>query len=233
VIRVYSFPIRGNSFMKTYRKILILFITLFILGIFSVAEASFNEQINYQGKLTDTNDVAVADGDYNIEFKLYATSTGGTAEWTETCTSTNKITVTNGLFSHLLGSVNSLSGVDFNQTLWLGVNIGGTGATSSWDGEMTPRKKLGASPAAFEAKQLGGKQESAFATLAENETITGIWTFNNILSIASSTASTTLTVQQDGEGNIVEFKDGSTSVFTISDGGYAELTVDAYLLIFN
>ncbi len=35
-----------------------------------------------------------------------------------------------------------------------------------------------------------------------------------------------LTVQQDGTSNIVDFKDGTTSVFTIADGGNVEITGD-------
>src|SRR5690606_36779360 len=47
------------------------------------------------------------------------------------------------------------TGVDFNQTLYLGVTI-------ESDSEMTPRKKLGAVPAAFEAQQLAGVAASGF-----------------------------------------------------------------------
>jgi hypothetical protein len=95
----------------------------------------------------------VPNGSYNIEFKLYTISTGGSAIWTESRTGGNLVAVANGLFSVMLGEVQSLAGIDFNQTLYLGVNIGGTNVTPSWDGEMTPRKKLGAVPAAIEAEK--------------------------------------------------------------------------------
>ena len=71
--------------------------------------AAPNPQINYQGKLTDETGATVADGDYGMEFKLYTVPIGGTAIWTETSTST----VTNGLFSVMLGSSSSLVSVDF------------------------------------------------------------------------------------------------------------------------
>ncbi|HAE36356.1 TPA: hypothetical protein DCX66_00960, partial [Candidatus Nomurabacteria bacterium] len=113
-------------------------------------EAAFNKEINYQGKLTTGAGVAVANGTYNMEFKLYTASSGGTTLWTETRTGANKVQVTNGLFSVMLGEVSTLSGVDFNQTsIYLGVNIGGTDVTPTWDGEMTPRKKLGTVPASL------------------------------------------------------------------------------------
>ena len=124
-----------------------LIFTTFSPLLVNKTEAAFNKQINYQGKLTTSAGVAVANGTYNMEFILYSVSTGGSSLWTETRTGANKVQVTNGLFSVLLGEVNALTGVDFNQTLYLGVNIGGTG-TPGWDGEMTPRKKLGAVPAA-------------------------------------------------------------------------------------
>ncbi|MFC1789720.1 right-handed parallel beta-helix repeat-containing protein [Patescibacteria group bacterium] len=199
----------------------IIYICIFagiILGVFGIANAVFNEQINFQGKLTDNNNLAVPDGNYNFEFSLYATDTAGSAIWTETATDTNKIVITNGLFSHLLGSISSLSSVDFNQILWLEVKVGGTSTSPSWE-TLSPRKKLGAVPAAFEAKKLGGKEESAFGTLSENETVVGEWSFNNILSIASSSASTTLTITQNGAGSIIDFKNATGSVFVINNSG--------------
>ena len=96
-----------------------------------MASAQTNPQINYQGKLTASTSIAVANGDYDMTFTLYDAPTGGTTIWTETTTNT----VTDGLFSVMLGSTTALSSVDFNQTLYLGVEI-------ESDGEMTPRKIL-------------------------------------------------------------------------------------------
>ena len=124
------------------------------------SEAAFNKQINYQGKLTTSAGVAVANGTYNMEFILYTVSSGGSGIWTETRTGANKVQVTNGLFSVMLGEVNALTSVDFNQTLYLGVNIGGTG-TPGWDGEMTPRKKLGAVPAAVVSENANITNDAA------------------------------------------------------------------------
>jgi len=127
------------------------FVFTSIFSSFNPAEAAFNKEINYQGKLTTSNSIAVADGTYNMEFKLY--TLGGTTLWTETRTGGDRVPVSSGLFSVMLGELSSLSTVDFNQTLYLGVNIGGTSATPAWDGEMTPRKKLGVVPAAIESER--------------------------------------------------------------------------------
>ena len=184
----------------------IIFSLSFILTFLAPVQAVFNPEINYQGKLTNAENVAVADGDYNMEFKLYTTSTGGTAVWTETLTLTNKVTVTNGLFSVLLGNVESLSGVDFNQNVYLGVNIGGSGS-ASWDGEMTPRKQIASVPSAFEAGLLDGLDSTQFVRSDTSDTI------------ASSSVSTLLSIVQSGVGNILSLFDGATEVFTVKDGG--------------
>ena len=42
-------------------------------------------------------------------------------------------------------------GVDFNQPLYLSLEVGGSGASPAWDGEMRPRKMLGSAPSAIEA----------------------------------------------------------------------------------
>nr|HPM08485.1 hypothetical protein [Candidatus Pacearchaeota archaeon] len=177
-----------------YLKIQFLIVVLAFIFFTNPAYSAFNEQINYQGKLTDSSNQAVSDGSYNMEFKLYDASSGGTLLWTETCTSTNKITIDNGLFSHLLGSVNVLPDDIFNQNVWLSVNIGSTTTEPVWDGEMSPRKKLGSVPSSFESKRLSGKLESEFADISETENISGLWTFSATTTLATTTiASSTIT----------------------------------------
>ncbi|OGY76904.1 MAG: hypothetical protein A2445_05290 [Candidatus Jacksonbacteria bacterium RIFOXYC2_FULL_44_29] len=65
-------------------------ITVTILALAAVftdpAKAAINPQINYQGKLTNNSNVAVADGAYDIVFKLYTQSASGTAIYTESWT---------------------------------------------------------------------------------------------------------------------------------------------------
>ncbi|MFA5166439.1 MAG: tail fiber domain-containing protein [Candidatus Paceibacterota bacterium] len=186
------------------------------------ALAAFNEQINYQGKLFSSTSIAVADGDYNFTFRLYTAASGGSPIWTEECTTTNRVNVRSGLFSHMLGSVNSLSDTIFNQDLYLSVDVGGTTTIPSWDGEMSPRKHLGSVASAFEAKRLGGKTETQFATLAEGETITGSWTHQNSLVISSSTAATLFTITQNGAGTAAEIM-GKVAIATSTAN--AQLTV--------
>ncbi|MEK7610131.1 MAG: hypothetical protein AAB468_00020 [Patescibacteria group bacterium] len=164
-------------------------------------KAAINRQINYQGKLTNASNVPVADGTYTIIFGLYTVASGGSAIWVEThSATTTPVTVTNGLFSVMLGSITSLASLDFNQTLYLGVNV-------ALDGEMTPRKTLGAVPGAFEADKLDGLDSTSFVRTDAASTIT------------LGSASTPLTINQTSTGNIFELQDAGSPVFTVYDGG--------------
>ncbi|MBI5421399.1 MAG: hypothetical protein HZA35_03795 [Parcubacteria group bacterium] len=126
------------------------------------SHATITSLISYQAKLTDTNNVAVADAAYTVKFRIYGVSSGGSALYAEQ----QSATTANGLFSALIGSgtliesSGALGAVDFNQDpLYLGVQIGS-------DAEMTPRKRIGASVFAFNANKVGGKSETEFALLA-------------------------------------------------------------------
>ena len=184
---------------------IVLAVLLFSLTILHVtsAQAAPNLQLNYQGKLTNSSNVAVANASYQMEFSLYTATSGGTAIWTETRTGANKVTVENGLFSVMLGSVNSLTGIDFNQTLYLGVTI-------EADSEMTPRKILGAVPAAFEANNANTVGGVASTSLVRND---------RIASISTTSASTLLTITQNGSGNVLDLFSSATNVFSVLNNG--------------
>ncbi len=181
---------------------------LLLAGVWSVVPSDviaqqFNQQINYQGKLANSSGVAVADGTYQMVFRLYTVATSGTAIWTEAWAGVNEVPVVNGLFSVMLGTSSSTSNINFNQTLYLGVTIEG-------DSEMTPRKILGAVPAAFEAKNSQTVGGVASTSLVRNDQAS---------TISTSTASTLLTVTQNGVGDILNLFDGGTEVFSVIDGG--------------
>jgi hypothetical protein len=177
----------------------------------SAAYAAPNPEINYQGKLTNASNVAVPDGTYHMRFWLLTSPTAATttAIWSEdrSTAAGDRVTVRNGLFSVMLGSSTPLTGVDFNQTLYLGVEVGGSAGSPSWDGEMSPRKILGTVPTAFEADRLDGLTGSQFLRSDAATTL------------STSTASTLLTITQSGAGDILNIFDGSTEIFSILDGG--------------
>ncbi|MEI7463081.1 MAG: hypothetical protein WCK03_01640, partial [Candidatus Taylorbacteria bacterium] len=226
----------NQSFNKSIRFIIsvllipsILFASvIFVWHFVSVANAAFNQQINYQGKLANSSSSTVPNGKYSIRFKLYTSPVSPTSSaiWTETwCNTSNcagsgtgpdaRITLTSGLFSAMLGSTTPLTGIDFNQTLYLGVEIGGLNAAASWDGEMSPRKILGAVPAAF----IAGTSSIALSA----NTLSGIASSSFLRSDiqnATSSSSTFLNVLQSGAGKIAEFfSSAANSALAILSGG--------------
>ncbi|MDA3834179.1 MAG: hypothetical protein PF495_12370, partial [Spirochaetales bacterium] len=181
--------------------LLAVLVGAFLMFRLFAAHADFNKQINYQGKITNASSTPVADGKYDFTFSLYTASTGGTPLWSETWNATtSQVSLKSGLFSVLLGTYSSLANIDFNQTLYLGVNFNN-------DGEMTPRKLLGAVPAAFDASKLDGLSATQFLRNDQAGTLT-----------ASSTNSL-LTINQTGSGNILDLQSASTSRFTVLNNG--------------
>jgi hypothetical protein len=179
------------------------------------AATGINQQLNYQARLLSNTGAVVPDGTYNIEFKIYQDGNGvlgggdETLKWTETRTGANKVTVKNGYFSIQLGSITAFgTSVDWNQdTLWLSTNIGGTG-TPTWDGEMSPYRRVAGSAYSLNSNRLGGLTAAEFLQLAPTSAQTDTTT-NSSLSINKTGAS----------GNILQLQKSSTNVFTISNSG--------------
>jgi hypothetical protein len=200
------------------------------------AGAGINQQINYQGRLMDTSGNPVADGYYNIRFRIYKNGNGqvagntggsppGTLLWTEKWLVNNSqsVRVTNGYFSVQLGSVCALTGgtcqgntnlgVDFNQnTLYLSLDIGGTAnlAFPTWDGEMLPMERLTASPYTMNAGMLGGLTAAQFLQFAASTIQTD-----------SSTTSGILLQKTGASGNILELQKAGADVLMINTAGQA------------
>ena len=110
-----------------------------------VAQSTFGappQLINYQGMLTDSAGDAL-DGTYNLTLNLYTEATGGAAVWTETH---NSVTVTDGLFNVLLGSVNAntLAAIfQANDTLHMEIRVGSE--------TLSPRMQIGSAGYALKA----------------------------------------------------------------------------------
>ncbi len=102
-------------------------------------------KISYQGRLTDNTGLPLG-GQHILTFKIFADSAGQAQIWTET---QNSVTVTNGLFSVILGSVvpiplNAFSG----QSSYLGIAVDG-GA------QLSPLQPMVSTPYAFRADVAG------------------------------------------------------------------------------
>lgn len=132
-----------------------------LLLLFYVAERAqaatgINEQINFQGKVVNTDGTNVTTASYTFLFCIYTTASPATA-----CTSganndaiwreSKSITVTDGIFQTNLGDTTTLPGsVDFNtDNIYLGINFNA-------NGQMTPLVRFTATPYALNAAKVSG-----------------------------------------------------------------------------
>ncbi|OGY50106.1 MAG: hypothetical protein A3J59_04800 [Candidatus Buchananbacteria bacterium RIFCSPHIGHO2_02_FULL_56_16] len=136
----------------------------------SSAAAGINAQINYQGKLADSNGNQVSDASRNFKFEIWSAASGGTLLWTERWTSTTtQVSTVNGIFSAALGSLgqsDSLSSVDWNSdSLYLQVDLDAD-ANGSWEENFTTRKRFSATSYAFNADEVDGIHATSTAAVA-------------------------------------------------------------------
>jgi hypothetical protein len=197
---------------------LVVLATIFAFISFSVktvnAATTIPLKVNFQGRLTDSNGNAVADGSYNMKFTLYDAITSGTNRWQENRQTTNRVTVTNGLFSIQLGDVTALSPTLFSTyaDLWLEVELptpaSATCSTASCgvytEGPLSPRQKLAASAHAFNADTVDGIDGATLAVknsdnnFTASQTITGTLTATTLSASTLQTASGDLTINPTG-----------------------------------
>lgn len=204
----------------------------------SPAQAATNQQMNFQGRLLNSQGAVVADGFYNIQFKIYEGGTGtaagnptGTLKWTENWlnTSGNGVQVINGYMSVQLGSINPFgTQVNWNSdTLWLSMNIGNTNTTCTPftscvpDGEMLPMKRLSSVAYAMNATMLGGRTEEGFI-----QNTTTLQSAN--IAIQSVNSTSTAAIIQGASGQTADLlqlrsADTGTSMLTMSASGSVTL----------
>src|SRR4030067_3640844 len=109
-----------------------LLFSLFTLFLVSSSFATVPQLINFQGRLTDFLGNSVSDGSYSLRFRIYDDSLAGNVLWEEN----TSVQIKSGLFTVLLGSVNSIPDSAFySANRWLGIKIG-------TNPEITPRQRL-------------------------------------------------------------------------------------------
>lgn len=151
-------------------------------------------KMNFQGRIASSGGSILANGTYNMKFRIYDAASGGTLVWSEqrANSTSSGVGVTNGLFATQLGDVTSLSPSMFtNQNLYFEIELP-TPATATCttascesyaEGPMGPRQKLASTAYAFNSDTLDGLDSSAFAQVGSNTTFTG--------TLGVSTSSTT------------------------------------------
>ena len=142
-------PTPGNVIFTLLVGAILLYIVYQepVRGAANSPQASTNT-ISYQGQLTNATGSPL-NGDYDLTFRLYNVANGGMALWTEQWIGANNVTVTDGLFHVMLGSITSIPQTIFtdNNTLWLGVKVGA-------DSEMVPRIQLTSAPYPIQAQTV-------------------------------------------------------------------------------
>jgi len=124
--------------------LLVLCAVVCLACIAASAAAEVPSTLSYQGVLTDASGMAVHDGSYTIEFRIYDIASGGTALWTET----RSVDVLKGVFNVILGEVNPIT-LTFDGQYWLGTSVAG-------EAELMPRTQLASSAYSLNARAVNG-----------------------------------------------------------------------------
>lgn len=202
--------------MRRHWKIKILIILALSVGIFAslkpiTANASNPTTVSFQGKVVNSNGTNVTNGTYSFLFKLYTSSSGGTAVWTETDT----LTVTGGVFQVNLGAncpfftanaCNSSTPINFgsSSSLYLGITFNSDPA-----GEMSPRVQFQSVPYAFNADNLGGLSSAQYVQISPSSQQAGSinigsLTVGGTINIGGTvTASTGLGILHSSSGGVL------------------------------
>jgi len=217
--------------------IIVLFLTGYGFGFFGGAKpgthaaAGIAKMINYQGKLTDLNNVPVDDGTYNLVVKIYDAETGGNClwAWKGACGSPTAVpvVVTNGNFSVMLGdtafqSTNAMT-LDFNSdSYFLGIKVGA-------DPEMTPRKRIGAVGYAYNADRLDGWDPAT--GISGGVTLTGGTDADDMLTLQGNSASSGNTGTNAAFQLKVGDSGGTTALTVLNNGNIGIGTVSPSTLL--
>jgi hypothetical protein len=220
-----------------------LFICLLLIGIATgiclfktsgSVSAAVPYKMNYQGKLTNASGNSMANGTYNMRFRIYDTPTGGVVLWSEDrlVSAGHGITINNGMFSTKLGDVTSLpSSLFANGALHFEVELPTPATVTSssplWsEGAMSPRSELASSAYAFNSDLLDGLNSSDFGQIGASNTFTGANNFKNSVDTTSAFSI------QDASGSSLFKADTTNNNIVIgelvSDANAVFLVVDGY-----
>ena len=215
--RPYSLS-KGRHTLKSVGLILMVVVISTTTFLLTPPVSAAPQTISFSARLKTNAGNVVPDGNYNIGFKLYTQESGGQAVWSETYIdqngpsegSDNRIKVVNGYLSAKLGSLQAFgSQVNWEDSLWLTMNIGGTEqvAEPGWDGEMSPRIQMGAVPYAMNADTVGGKSARQLVQLGQGA------------QTDSSTGTSSIFINKTGEGNLLELQSAGINSFTLDQTG--------------
>ena len=169
-------------------KAWIVCITFMLLLLSVSIYAEVPRLISYQGRLTDADGNAVPDNVFSIQFRIYNAATGGDVLWSSD--GFRPIAVSNGLFSHMIGSSRPLpDSIANSDSLWLGITVG-------LDSEIQPRVLISPVNLAFKSLISETSLESdhsvtsvtAYHSLKADSTTNAIYADSAYFSLESSTS---------------------------------------------
>ena len=208
-----------GGFWSYAGSVAVLGLVFFCCSLF-VAQAAIPNTIGYQGRLKDQSG-NLLNGSYTFNVRIYASTTGGVALWSET---QSGVVVDNGAFAVHLGSITPFpTSLDFNVPLYLATEVNG-------DGEMTPRVPINSVAYALTTGGInafpiepvsatGGRMyyNTANGTLNYYDATIGVWRALTATSSASYTNLQTVTNFGNTTTNPIVFGGGtSTGNFVIS-----------------
>ena len=139
------------------RNQLFLIATVSLLLLLTHTAAAQTTAFTYQGKLTDSGNLA--NGNYDLQFKLFDTVTVGTGTQQGSNVTVLNVTVTNGIFTVQLDFGVCAPCFDGSaRFLEIAVRLNGGGSFTT----LTPRQPITSTPYAINAAQLGGLAASGF-----------------------------------------------------------------------
>lgn len=205
--------------------------TVLFLAPHAYAAQTVPYKMNYQGRLTNASGAAMADGLYNMKFRIYDAASGGTLQWSEVREVGNRVQVTNGQFAVQLGDVTMLPASIFtNQNLYFevelpspaSVNCSTSGCASYTEGPMTPRAKIGSSAYAINADQIDGVDGTSLARNDATNTFSADNTFNATVTLGSTNSATKFVVKDNSNAALLT-ADTSATIVKIGTSGAATL----------
>ena len=222
---VWSEPLSILRRRRILQKICLalLFVVIITTTLFIVSQRNAEaapSTVSFTARLKTADGSVVPDGFYNIGFKLYGQLSGGSAIWSENYYDENgatagedyRVRVINGHFSVKLGSRTAFGEtVNWQDNLWLTMNIGGTAQQSDlglvpWDGEMSPRIELTASPYSMNSGAVGGKTSNQLVQLGQGAQID-----NSSLS--------SIHINKIGSGNLIQLQSSGVDIFSVNSTG--------------
>jgi hypothetical protein len=165
---------------KTLTRVILAAAMVLALG--SAVRAQSTRHVTYQGRLTDAG--VPSNGTFSFDFGIFDAAAGGNLLWSETLPS---VTVTQGLFTVVLGQTVPLDPATFNGSpRWLEIRVQGT--------TLAPRQELSSSPGAIYATLAGDFRNSLGGEVTGPQTTT-------VVTNAVPTNTSNAIVRRDGAGN--------------------------------